>query len=87
MALNLRASSAETSFFVSRQGYMGLLPFAAEEGDYICILYGCAVPLIVRPTSSGTILIGEAYVYGMMCGEMIEKVNGKEFQEEDFSFV
>ena len=44
----------------------------------ICILYGCSVPVILRPcagnTGSGEAyynLIGDCYLYGMMDGEAL----------------
>ncbi|QIX02028.1 hypothetical protein AMS68_007545 [Peltaster fructicola] len=44
--------------------------------DLLCILYGCSVPVVLRPYQNRTIetfyqLIGEAYVYGIMDGEAI----------------
>jgi hypothetical protein len=59
----------------------GLAPTRAEEGDLICILFGCSVPVILRnmspsPPESGDAyfyFIGEAYVHGMMDGEALGK--------------
>lgn len=58
----------------------GLAPMGTEEGDIICILFGCSVPVIVREHRSlaGEFeyyeLIGEAYVYGLMDGEALHKI-------------
>jgi hypothetical protein len=67
-------------FLVTRDNeWKGLAPSAAEVGDHICILYGCSVPVVLRPTV-GTDervtyqLIGECYVHGMMDGEAVEGV-------------
>lgn len=44
-----------------------------QSGDLICILLGIEVPLILRPVQTGTyILIGDAYVYGIMHGEHMD---------------
>lgn len=55
----------------------GLAPTTAQEGDLICILYGCSVPVILRKMGSDSDpfyhLIGEAYVHGMMDGEAFTK--------------
>lgn len=32
----------------SREEFLGLAPFKAREGDLVCILYGCSVPLVLR---------------------------------------
>lgn len=57
------------------RGRFGLAPAATEEGDMICILYGCSVPVILRRHGTDVDpyfeLIGEAYVHGLMDGEGI----------------
>lgn len=51
-----------------------------EEGDTITIIPGCRLPLILRPLAraeDGTPrfkIVGEAYVFGIMNGEAIEKL-------------
>ncbi|KAG0650483.1 Heterokaryon incompatibility protein [Hyphodiscus hymeniophilus] len=65
-------------FLVSKSNnWLGLAPMAAQPEDLICILYGCSVPVVLRPTE--TIygdryyqLVGECYVHGMMDGEAVE---------------
>ncbi|KAL7918810.1 heterokaryon incompatibility domain-containing protein [Trichoderma austrokoningii] len=49
----------------------GLAPKEAEEGDLVCILFGCTVPVILRPVEDLGLhkLIGEAYTHGVMDGE------------------
>ncbi|KAK6451755.1 hypothetical protein FP744_10008006 [Trichoderma asperellum] len=49
----------------------GLAPKEAEEGDLVCILLGCTVPVILRPIEDLGMykLVGEAYVHGVMDGE------------------
>ena len=36
-------------FMISEGGLMGLVPKRAEVGDSICVLFGCTVPVILRP--------------------------------------
>ncbi len=57
----------------------------AQKGDIIVILYGCSVPLILRPRNEGGfMLIGGAYVYGIMQGEAIEWLKNGAYELEDF---
>ncbi|XDG00796.1 hypothetical protein ABKA04_000411 [Annulohypoxylon sp. FPYF3050] len=57
----------------------GLCPPKTKVGDFICILYGCTVPVVLREGRDGHMqLVGEAYVHGKMDGEAIE-----EFMEHD----
>ena len=55
---------------------LGLAPEAAQEGDLICIIFGCSVPVVLRKIVSDEMtgehhyaLLGDCYVHGMMDGE------------------
>lgn len=55
-------------------GYLGLAHETVKNGDSICILCGCSVPVILRHGSGlgwngGYKFIGECYVHDMMEGE------------------
>jgi hypothetical protein len=57
-------------FARAKDGYVALVPFAAEVGDAIMLVKGSRVPLIFRRKSITTWeLIGSAYVPGLMKGE------------------
>lgn len=46
---------------------LGLVPAMAKEGDRICILFGCSVPVVLREESHGGPhfkVIGECYIDG-----------------------
>jgi hypothetical protein len=57
---------------------VGLGPPKTKEGDLIVILYGCSVPVILRPVYRERMVeqkyqfIGEAYIYGKMDGEALD---------------
>ena len=58
--------------FISSTGYLGLGLSTIKNGDVICILYGPHTAFILRETTGSQYrLIGDAFVYGMMCGEVI----------------
>ncbi|EFQ30787.1 heterokaryon incompatibility protein [Colletotrichum graminicola M1.001] len=49
-----------------------MAPTEARVGDVICVLLGSEVPFVIRPTRRGMYeLIGEAYVSGIMDGEVL----------------
>ena len=52
-------------------GRIGLVPWRAQPGDRICILYGGAAPMVARSTGNNdsSMLVGEAYIHGIMDGE------------------
>ena len=64
-------------FCITKKGYVGMVSHEARVGDEICVLYGAAVPFVLRKSSfpaSGKLnfkLIGEAYIHGIMYGEAL----------------
>jgi hypothetical protein len=56
---------------VSDVGCIGLAPAKAKVGDFICILFGCSVPVVLRRDNGFYRLIGECFTYGIMDGEAI----------------
>ncbi|EME39080.1 hypothetical protein DOTSEDRAFT_83665 [Dothistroma septosporum NZE10] len=69
----------------------GFGPEGLEVNDVVCILFGCTVPVILRPktnTMTGNLqyykLVGECYLYGLMDGEAVvlnEKYKGGSTRE------
>lgn len=62
----------------------GLTSAEAQTGDMICILFGCSVPVLLRPRPVSTPttyeFLGECYVHGIMDGEaMREERESKRF--------
>lgn len=62
----------------------GLVPDRALKGDIICILVGCALPLVLRKTRDHFVVVGESYVHGFMCGEILEMERRGEIKREEF---
>ncbi|KAG9190597.1 hypothetical protein G6011_08685 [Alternaria panax] len=60
------------AFFKTSRGHIGIGPANMREGDEICVLLGCDVPMIIRPDSNGRYrIIGESYVSGISSNEAI----------------
>ena len=58
---------------VTTQGYLGWAPRNARRGDLFYILEGCNVPVLLRPREEGGFLVvGDAYISGMMHGEAVK---------------
>jgi len=65
----------------------GIAPGNAQNGDLICILAGCTVPVVLRRHRSTTNqvhyeLIGEAYVYGKMDGEAMADLDREALEDK-----
>jgi hypothetical protein len=70
------SASRNRAMFVSSKGYIGLAPWNAKAGDAICVLLGGCTPFLLRPVRRSYALLGEAYVYGIMGGELLKPEMG-----------
>ena len=60
---------------------IGLVPAESEAGDVICLIAGLDVPFVLRKLENGAyILVGEAYVHGVM----YEDVSYYLFDDEEY---
>lgn len=58
------------AFITTDEGYIGLAPKTTKPGDQICVLLGCAQPLVLRPTSDLQYqVVGQCNVHGIRHGE------------------
>lgn len=70
-------------FFVTKSGYIGRGSKIMQRGDLVTVLYGSRVPIILRQLrqTESYAVVGQAYVYGIMFGEVVEahkKVGAKD---------
>jgi hypothetical protein len=75
--------NAGRKLFTTSQKWLGLGPECLEQGDEVWLLKHAAVPFILRPHGeSQYTIVGEAYVHGIMHGELVDAPGGTEgFQE------
>jgi hypothetical protein len=71
-------------FFITEKGYLGLGPNKIETGDQVCILFGGKTPFILRKVEEHYKLIGEAYIHGIMNGEIVQQWEAGELSEQWF---
>jgi hypothetical protein len=74
-------------YFVSADGYIGLVPKAAQEGDMICIFMGGMTLFIIRPAGENYKLVGACYVHGLMHGEAVTEFEKNGQKVQDFILV
>jgi hypothetical protein len=65
---SLNTCTHERQMFISKQGYVGLAPSAAQLGNLLCIFIRVRVPIVLRKVEDHYVLIGESYVDGVMDG-------------------
>lgn len=63
--------SQRRRLFITKKGYLGLGPRDAELGDSVFILLGCKVPVVLRNKGEQWDFVGEAFVTGIMDGEIV----------------
>lgn len=69
------------SFATTQKGYLALVPRQATPGHLVCVLRGGNVPFILNRREDGYLeLVGEAYVHGIMDGEVVRSA-----QKEDLT--
>lgn len=55
------------------KGCIGLVPINTQQGDIICLLLGCDVPMVLRVLENQQYkVVGGCYVHGVMEGEAME---------------
>lgn len=71
MVINMARAVAERKIFVSRDGYIGLVPAEARIGDAIALIKGSKLPFVLRRDGDTNMwrLVGCCYVHGMMHGQ------------------
>ncbi|KAM7214528.1 Heterokaryon incompatibility protein (HET) domain containing protein [Rhypophila decipiens] len=70
------ATSCSRPFLTSR-GWVGRGPAGMKAGDVVVILWGCRLPIVLRPCGGDADdqkyqLVGDAYVHGLMDGEFVQ---------------
>jgi Heterokaryon incompatibility protein (HET) len=70
------SSMTERCFFMTENGYMGIGPAASQVGDLAVVFLGGDFCFLIRPEDMGHYeLVGDAYIQGLMFGEMIKRNN------------
>jgi hypothetical protein len=67
---------ASRQFAVTEKGYMALVPPGTQTGDWVAVFAGAATPHILRPVTEAKEewrVFGDAYVHGLMNGEVFRK--------------
>jgi hypothetical protein len=59
-------------FFTTKQGHLGVGSTGLKAGDTVCVLFGGGVPFILRSKESHWLLIGDAYIAGLMEGQAVD---------------
>ena len=76
------------SLCLTESGSLGLVPMIAQPGDRFCVFPGLPTPMVLRPWSDNKYkLVGEAYLNGVMQGEVITKLEEGAVESETIVIV
>ena len=70
--------------FVTGTGAIGMAQDSILEGDLVCILFGCSIPVILRRFDGHHLYISDACVVGYMYGRGIEELEAGKLEAELF---
>jgi Heterokaryon incompatibility protein (HET) len=67
----LHPAVLQRRLILTKTGYLGVTSNHVEPGDLVTILEGGELPFVLRKITNHFVLIGEAYIHGIMDGEAI----------------
>jgi hypothetical protein len=79
-----RMETQRPVLFQTRDGYLGLSRPGVREGDMVCVLKGCTIPMILRREGECCVSVGPTNVVGLMNGEARELVEAGKVTPERF---
>jgi len=68
----------------TKKGYIGMASDRVRNGDAVCVLFGCLVPLIMRRDGDCWTLVQSSYVHGLMEGEAMEQLREGKLRKQEF---
>jgi hypothetical protein len=74
-------------FFITENEYFGIGPRAMRPDDKIFVPFGCNVPLVICSTGREFVVIGSCLIYGLMNGEIMEKLERADVEPEELEFL
>lgn len=86
---HLHESVNSRSLFVTDEGYIGRGPLNIEQGDEVVVLPGCRVPVVARRIegSEEYEVVGVAFVYGLMDGEVVKMAERRNLSTRILRFI
>jgi hypothetical protein len=87
-ASRFATTTAGKAFFVTDSGYLGLGLNATQVDDYVCIIRGCALPVVIREHDGGDYfqVMGQCYAWAAMYGEFVESMHTRGLEWETLKF-
>jgi len=82
--LALDTYSHNRRLIITDAGWIGLALEETQEGDFVCVLRGCRVPVVLRKEGDHFLFVGDSYVHGLMDGLAMDRVAEGKWTEREF---
>ena len=69
--LTLPYETLGKAYITTDSGYIGRSGTGVQEGDILCIIFGCSLPAILRPAGGNYTLVSFAWVLDAIEGELL----------------
>ncbi|KAM5342020.1 hypothetical protein ACJ41O_015051 [Fusarium nematophilum] len=73
--------------FMTSKGYIGWGHKGLQDGDLVCVLFGCEMPVVLRKVDSHYLHIGPCFALGLMRGEAVSWAKAGTEKIQSFSIV
>lgn len=74
------------TIFETMEQEIGIAPDFAEHGDWVCMLFGCRVPVILRKREDVSFMfVGDAYIYQAKDGYVLKELQAERCQLRNFN--
>jgi hypothetical protein len=84
--VNLQGLLKSRTIFETMEQEIGVAPDFARPGDWVCMLFGCRVPVILRQRGDGSFMfVGDAYVYQAKDGDVLKELEAGRCQLRNFN--
>ena len=74
-------------FFGTQNGTYGIGPQCMRTGDIVAVLYGGNTPYVLRPKGDKYLFMGQAYVDGIMQGQLVQEIEAGRVHEEMYCLI
>ncbi|KAH7131259.1 hypothetical protein EDB81DRAFT_660001 [Dactylonectria macrodidyma] len=83
--VSLKTALSNRTFITTKDGRMGVGSYLARPGDIVVVMFGAPFCLLLRPVGHQYRLVGDAYIHGIMHGELVEGLAQE--NEERFEII
>ena len=82
LLVSLEVCSFHRRLMITKMRYIGLASGHTKVGNFVCVLRGCSISIILRRVNNHFVFVGDSYVHGLMYGETMDMAEGTWVEHE-----